>query len=51
METNDAQLFSKYYFMFTNNGHYPTADSITGVSDESMPINDLLVLPDMTRSI
>ena len=51
MDINDAQLFEKYYYMFTNSGHYPAEDSITGVSDESMPINDLLVLPDMTRLI
>ena len=51
MDTNDAQRYEKYYFMFTNSGHFPTEDSITGVSDESMPISDLLVLPDMTRLI
>jgi hypothetical protein len=47
----DLNLLTKVYSAFNNNGYTPVQDSLTGLSEARLQINDLLVQTDLTRFI
>ena len=52
MDTKDTiKTIADVYSCFTNNGYVEDSTTITGLSEDSMAIKDLMVLPDITRFI
>ena len=45
----DLKLLGTVYSAFTNNGYVPVDDTLSGLSDARLQIDDLLVQTDLVR--